>query len=198
MAQRARRQFTFWHVAATLPWVVAVLVARASIGDNSYLWHVTAGRLQSELGSVLTEDPFSFTQNGVAWRTQSWLADLAYSFFDDSLGLVGSVTLIRFTFSALLFLAVGLPAGMSHGPWRPRPSSAGSPPCSPFLTSTPDPSSSPIYSRAAGLGRPSPKAQVDPAAAVLCMGVCPWLLGDRWRISGAQDPRETRIPKDSA
>jgi hypothetical protein len=100
-----RRGFTLWHVVATLPWIVAVLVARSRIGDNSFLWHVTAGRLQNDSGSVLTADPFSFTMFGEPWRTQSWLADVGYAWMDDRVGL-GFVPWLRFAGALALFVIV--------------------------------------------------------------------------------------------
>jgi hypothetical protein len=101
----SRRGFTLWHVVATLPWIVAVLVARSRIGDNSFLWHVTAGRLQNSSGSVLTSDPFSFSLNGEGWRTQSWLADVGYGWLDDLMGL-SFVPWLRFSAALLLFVIV--------------------------------------------------------------------------------------------
>lgn len=101
----ARRGLTLWHVVATLPWIVAVLVARSSIGDNSFLWHVTAGRLQNDARSVLTEDPFSILTMGDAWRTQSWLADIFYSWAHELAGLA-FVPWLRFGGALVLFLVV--------------------------------------------------------------------------------------------
>lgn len=75
--------------------------------DNSYLWHVRAGDLQIERGSVLTADPFSFTKLGEPWRTQSWLADVLYSLLDDVAGLEGS-PFITASCAALTFLLLGL------------------------------------------------------------------------------------------
>ena len=75
------------HVALLLPWITAVVAARLSIRDNSFLWHVTAGRVQIESRAVLTSDPFSFTFEGEPWRTQSWLLELLYGWFDNRSGL---------------------------------------------------------------------------------------------------------------
>lgn len=66
-------------MALLLPWVLVVVAARMPVGDNSFLWHITAGVRQSRLNSVLTSDPFSFTFLGEAWRTQSWLAEIGYA-----------------------------------------------------------------------------------------------------------------------
>ncbi len=84
---RARLNPTVAHVALLLPWITAVVAARLPIRDNSFLWHVTAGRLQIEQGGVLAADPFSFTFGGQAWRTQSWLLELGYAIAESSLGL---------------------------------------------------------------------------------------------------------------
>jgi len=62
---------------------VLVIAARMPIRDNSFLWHITAGRLQISDGAVITNDPFSFTRAGEPWRTQSWLLELAYSWAHD-------------------------------------------------------------------------------------------------------------------
>jgi hypothetical protein len=90
------------HVALLLPWITAVVAARLSIRDNSFLWHVTAGRLQIADGSVLTTDPFSFTHAGESWRTQSWLLELGYGFFDERGGLSFVTPFIAVT-ATLLF-----------------------------------------------------------------------------------------------
>ncbi len=88
MARSIReRPLSVAHVALVLPWIMAVVAARLPVRDNSFLWHVTAGRLQIEQGAVLTADPFSFTFSGVSWRTQSWLLELFYGFADNSLQL---------------------------------------------------------------------------------------------------------------
>ncbi|MGA7270083.1 MAG: hypothetical protein WB239_03320, partial [Acidimicrobiia bacterium] len=63
--------------------VTAILIAlRRPTQDNSYLWHIQAGLRQIDLGSVLTRDPFSFTAAGRPWRTQSWLIELVYGWFE--------------------------------------------------------------------------------------------------------------------
>ena len=82
---------TVAHVALLLPWIMAVVASRLPMGDNSFLWHVTAGMLQNDSGSVLTTDPFSFTFAGEPWRTQAWLADIGYDVLDGWVGL-GFVT----------------------------------------------------------------------------------------------------------
>ena len=75
------------HVGLAIPWIVAVIAGRLPIRDNSFLWHVRAGSLQIDQGSVLVADPFSFTRAGEAWRTQSWLLELGYARLDDAFSL---------------------------------------------------------------------------------------------------------------
>ncbi len=86
-AGTARGRVSVGHIALALPVIAAVISGRIPVRDNSYLWHVRAGTLQIDLGRVLTEDPFSFTAAGRAWRTQSWLADIAYGWADRRWGL---------------------------------------------------------------------------------------------------------------
>jgi hypothetical protein len=81
------RRLSVGHVALALPLLAVVIGARLPIRDNSYLWHVRAGTVQIDAGEVLTADPFSFTALGRPWRTQSWLMDLLYGFFDRLIGL---------------------------------------------------------------------------------------------------------------
>lgn len=70
-----------------VPWAAVAIGAFKVIRDNSFLWHIRAGELQIESGSVLTQDPFSFTRLGEPWLTQSWLADAMYAWLHDLTGL---------------------------------------------------------------------------------------------------------------
>jgi hypothetical protein len=82
--QAARGHLT--NIAPLVPLIMVGAFASRSIGDNSFLWHVRAGSVQWESGLVLTEDVFSFTRLGEAWRTQSWLAELGYAGAEEVLG----------------------------------------------------------------------------------------------------------------
>jgi hypothetical protein len=87
MSRPARFSASVWHVVLALPVFAVGFVRFQPIKDNSFLWHVTAGRLQLEQRTVLTSDPFSFTKLGEPWRTQSWLADVWYAVADARWGL---------------------------------------------------------------------------------------------------------------
>lgn len=101
------------HVGLLIPWIVAVIAARSPLRDNSFLWHVAAGRGQIDSGSVFTADPFSFTFMGEPWRTQSWLVELGYGWLDERVGLafvpylVGGVAGAMFASIALVGFAKG-------------------------------------------------------------------------------------------
>lgn len=100
---------TVFHVALLIPWVALVVTAFRRVSDNSFLWHIRAGELQVETGSVLTSDPFSFTVTGEPWRTQSWLAELGYAWFEASTGITFTGWLVL-VFSLLTVFGLGLVA----------------------------------------------------------------------------------------
>ncbi len=101
------RRFSLAHLILAIPWVALVLDAFAPIGDNSFLWHIRAGSLQVELGSVLTTDPFSFTAGGETWLTQSWLADILYGWLE-ALSDLGFVPWMLLVVTSLTFAGIGL------------------------------------------------------------------------------------------
>jgi hypothetical protein len=101
------RRFSLAHLTLLIPWIALVIDAWAPIGDNSFLWHIRAGTLQLEQGSVLTADPFSFTAGGESWLTQSWLAELLYARLEAFSGLE-FVPWLLLVLTALTFVGVGL------------------------------------------------------------------------------------------
>jgi hypothetical protein len=101
------RRFSLSQLILIVPWAALVIDAWAPIRDNSFLWHVRAGELQAESGSVLVADPFSFTMLGERWLTQSWLTELLYS-WGESLWGMGFVPPMLLVLSSITFLAMGL------------------------------------------------------------------------------------------
>lgn len=95
-----------FHVALVLPWIALVVNAFAAINDNSYLWHIRAGDLQMGAAEVMTSDVFSFTASGEAWRTQSWLVELGYGWFEASTGLAFTAPMVLLV-SGLAFVSLG-------------------------------------------------------------------------------------------
>ncbi|MGD2101687.1 MAG: hypothetical protein PVG83_05570, partial [Acidimicrobiia bacterium] len=93
-----------------IPWVALVIDAWSPIRDNSFLWHVRAGELQIDAAAVLTADPFSFTMLGESWLTQSWLAELLYSWAETSFGGLGFVPWLLLSMTTVTFGCIGLVA----------------------------------------------------------------------------------------
>jgi hypothetical protein len=103
------RRFSLAHLILVVPWVALVIDAWTPLRDNSFLWHVRAGELQATAGQVLTADPFSFTMLGERWLTQSWLAELLYSWGEANWGL-GFVPPMLLLMSSITFVGIGLVA----------------------------------------------------------------------------------------
>jgi hypothetical protein len=104
----SRRRVSVAHLVVLIPWVALVIDAWAPIRDNSFLWHVRAGELQVRAGEVLTTDPFSFTKQGESWLTQSWLAEIAYSWLEDVFGGLGFVPWMLLVLTTLTFVSIGV------------------------------------------------------------------------------------------
>lgn len=109
------RRFSIAHLILLIPWVAIVIDAWAPIRDNSFLWHIRAGELQATGGVVLTEDPFSFTMLGESWLTQSWLAELFYSWGENITGGLGFVPWMMLLMTTVAFVSVGLVAYRRSG-----------------------------------------------------------------------------------
>jgi hypothetical protein len=103
----SRRRFSLAHLVLIVPWVGLVIDAWAPIRDNSFLWHIRAGELQSVAGEVLVADPFSFTRLGEPWLTQSWLTELLYYWGESNWGLA-FVPPMLLLLSSITFVAIGL------------------------------------------------------------------------------------------
>jgi hypothetical protein len=94
--------------------VALVIDAWKPIVDNSFLWHIRAGTVQSDLGAVLTTDPFSFTMIGESWLTQSWLVEIFYGWAESLTGL-GFVPVMILVVGGLTFVGIGLIAYRKSG-----------------------------------------------------------------------------------
>ena len=117
----SRSRVSVAHLLVLIPWVALVIDAWAPIRDNSFLWHIRAGELQIDAGAVLTTDPFSFTMQGESWLTQSWLAELAYSWLEGVFGGLGFVPWMLLAMTTVTFVAIGV---FSHARSRSMTSTA--------------------------------------------------------------------------
>lgn len=111
----SRGGFSVAHLALLIPWVALVIDAWAPIRDNSFLWHIRAGELQIDSGAVLTADPFSFTKLGEPWLTQSWLAEMVYSWGEELTDGLGFVPVMMLFLTLVTFVAIGLVAFRRSG-----------------------------------------------------------------------------------
>jgi hypothetical protein len=102
------RKLRIAHLRLLIPFVVIAWRAGLPLGDNSFLWHVRAGTEQLKLGRVLTTDPFSFTALGRPWRTQSWLADLAYGWLERTTGGIEWVLVMKLVLMTLTVAVLGI------------------------------------------------------------------------------------------
>jgi hypothetical protein len=102
------RKLRIAHLRLLVPFVVIAWRAGLPLGDNSFLWHVRAGTEQLKLGRVLTTDPFSFTALGRPWRTQSWLADLAYGWLERTTGGIEWVLVMKLVLMTLTVAVLGV------------------------------------------------------------------------------------------
>lgn len=96
------------HLRFFVPFIVLAWRASRTISDNSFLWHVRAGTVQLEQVEVLRSDVFSFTAQGEAWRTQSWLADITYGWLENLTGGIGWVPAMKFVTISLAIALVGM------------------------------------------------------------------------------------------
>ena len=87
--ENARR--SGWSRNALLGVAVAAfggLIGAKPLSDNSFLTHLTTGRLMLQ-GYFPSTDPYSFTAHGHPWVIQSWFASLLYGVADKLAGGLG-------------------------------------------------------------------------------------------------------------
>jgi hypothetical protein len=109
---------TLTHLAWLVPLTAIIIALRKPTEDNSYLWHIESGLRQLDLGRVLTADPFTFTAGGEAWRTQSWLIELLYGWFE-GLAPLASADVVVGVSAVILLGSVGLVVGRRRGVMGP-------------------------------------------------------------------------------
>ncbi|MCP3910123.1 MAG: hypothetical protein GY713_04120 [Actinomycetia bacterium] len=68
---------------------IAALEAARPLGDNSFLTHLSTGRLILEGGGLPVSDPYTFTSAGESWIAQSWFASVLYALVEAGSGGLG-------------------------------------------------------------------------------------------------------------
>lgn len=88
---------------AVFGWLVVLIAAvsgAATLSDNSFLTHLTTGRLILD-GHFPSTDPYSFTAFGHPWVIQSWFASVLYA-LGDRIGHGAGIRLMIAVLSGLL------------------------------------------------------------------------------------------------
>ncbi|NND02233.1 MAG: hypothetical protein HKN91_05550 [Acidimicrobiia bacterium] len=106
MVARSRSRLSVRHLFLVVPIAGLAWAVTRPFRDNSFLWHVRAGTEQLDAGQVLTSDPFTIEYGGEAWRTQSWLADIAYGFLERLTDGVAWLPYYMFAMAALAAIVV--------------------------------------------------------------------------------------------
>jgi len=65
--------------------------------DSDTAWHMMAGHLMRESGTIPATDPFAYTSGGAPWVNLAWLWDLTISHLHGMLGWHGPVSLLSVT-----------------------------------------------------------------------------------------------------
>lgn len=117
--------------------ILAIRVGLNPLVDNSFLTHLSTGRLILDNGAIPRHDPYSWTAHGDPWTVQSWGASVIYAGLERSVGLVGVRVLNAAMMVALVmvlwrltapaerligrFLAAMLAVVLGAGLWAERP-----------------------------------------------------------------------------
>lgn len=67
----------------------AASIASYPLTDNSFLTHLSTGRIILDEMAVPTGDPYTFTARGVDWTVQSWLPSVVYAGAEQAGGVLG-------------------------------------------------------------------------------------------------------------
>ena len=106
--QRSSTGIRVIHAIPIVPLFVLALLASRTIKDNSFLWHIRAGSVQLADQQVISSEPFSFTMQGTPWRTQSWLVELVYAYFEQWSNSLAWVNVLVFVLGAVTAGLVGV------------------------------------------------------------------------------------------
>ena len=72
--------------ALALGGVLVGITVTKGVQDPDYFWHISAGKLIAQTGSVPSTDPFSFTWSGQPWTPHEWLSELLMYWLVTGLG----------------------------------------------------------------------------------------------------------------
>lgn len=87
-------------LVGTLVVMIAAVSGASALADNSFLTHLTTGRMILD-GHFPRTDPYSFTAHGEPWIVQSWFASVVYA-LGERIGNGVGIRLIASLLSAIL------------------------------------------------------------------------------------------------
>lgn len=93
----------FVLIALALP-----TIPEAMFGDPDIFWHVAAGDLIRQTGTIPVTDPWAFTSAGERWYNLAWLWDVLASFLHERQGWFGLVALNSITVAATVAVVFGI------------------------------------------------------------------------------------------
>ena len=82
--------------------VLAIMPVTGAIADPDFWWHLRAGQLILDKGSLLATDPFTFTVSNHHWTMHEWLTEVFYA----GAQRVGGLGLIVLVLSIVTWLGV--------------------------------------------------------------------------------------------
>jgi hypothetical protein len=94
--------------------LLAVTVSKG-VQDADYFWHVTAGQLIAETGSVPSTDPFSFTWQGQPWTPHEWLSEFLIYQLTQALGQSGALVVFGLVSAAIAVVMVAMVTRLGVG-----------------------------------------------------------------------------------
>lgn len=97
-----RRPVTLERIIAWLLVIIGVRMGLGPLGDNSFLTHLSTGRIILDTHHVPTTDPYSFSAHGSPWTVQSWLASVIYAGTERVAGFGGIRVLVAVLMVATL------------------------------------------------------------------------------------------------
>ncbi|MBI4862796.1 MAG: hypothetical protein HY815_21415, partial [Candidatus Riflebacteria bacterium] len=112
-SSRSPVEACLWIVATALvTWSVGYTVMRGS----DLFWHLAAGRLIVQTGSLPAVDPWSFTRAGAAWLNHEWVADVVYHLWAIA-GGTGSLVFWKWAVCIATWVALLLGLERITGSW---------------------------------------------------------------------------------
>jgi hypothetical protein len=94
--------------ALALGGVLVGITVTKGVQDPDYFWHISAGKLIAQTGSVPSTDPFSFTWFGQPWTPHEWLSELLMYWLVTGLGATAALFVWGFFPAAIAWVQAAM------------------------------------------------------------------------------------------